>query len=159
MLTPERVLSLFDVRGGCLYWKQPRKNVRVGERAGGIDSRGYYRVMVDQKNYYVHRILYMLYHGHTPVFIDHKDGNTANNSKRNLRACTSAQNAHNRKRPVNNTSGVKGVYWNVNKQKWMARVMVQGKRKFVGYYEDISAAERAVKAVRRKTHKEFSRNE
>jgi hypothetical protein len=158
MLTPDRVLSLFDVRAGALYWKQPRKNVRVGERAGGVDSRGYYRVMVDQKNHYVHRILFLLYHGYMPAFVDHRDGDTTNNSKRNLRACTPAQNSQNRKRQVNNTSGVKGVYWNANKQKWMARVMVQGKREFVGYYEDISKAERAVEAARRKAHKEFSRN-
>jgi len=41
--------------------------------------------------------------------IDHKNHNTLDNRKENLRICSKQQNSHNRKKQIN-TSGVKGVF-------------------------------------------------
>ena len=39
-----------------------------------------------------------------------------------------------------NTSGVKGVYWNKDAGKWKARIAVDRQDKHLGYFEDILEA-------------------
>ncbi|MDL2325331.1 hypothetical protein LJC61_09375 [Ruminococcaceae bacterium OttesenSCG-928-A16] len=46
---------------------------------------------------------------------------------------------------ADNTSGVTGVYYNNNKQKWAAGITLQGKYYFLGFYDDIAEATRARK--------------
>jgi hypothetical protein len=52
----------------------------------------------------------------------------------------------------NNTSGVKGVFWNSSKQKWEARLMFQGKRHYLGAYDKIEDATRARREAEEKYH-------
>jgi hypothetical protein len=40
----------------------------------------------------------------------------------------------------NNTSGVKGVFWNTRRQKWEAKIMFQGKRHHLGAFESLEEA-------------------
>lgn len=82
---------------------------KVGDDAGYI-SQNYWKVQLHSKSYLVHRVLYYLYHGELPEFIDHEDQNSLNNSKDNLRAATKAINGRNRGIHPNNVSGVTGVY-------------------------------------------------
>ena len=53
------------------------------------------------------------------VLVDNKDCNGLNNTRSNLRTCTPKQNTRNKKTPVNNTSGYKGVV--AEGKKWVAR--------------------------------------
>ena len=53
---------------------------------------------------------------------DHKDRNTLNNRKDNLRRATKSQNAQNQSLPINNTSGVIGVCWHKRKCQWQVRI-------------------------------------
>lgn len=39
-----------------------------------------------------------------------------------------------------NTSGIKGVVWHKRHEKWMARIKVNGKLKYLGYYTDFDDA-------------------
>ena len=50
--------------------------------------------------------------------VDHKDGNSLNNCKSNLRHCTFAQNQYNRHPNINSSSKYKGVAWNKAVEKW-----------------------------------------
>jgi len=59
--------------------------------------------------------------------IDHINGNTTDNRKKNLRVCTREQNSWNRKIPITNTSGYKHVLWDNQKRSWIAAVRVKGK--------------------------------
>ncbi len=54
--------------------------------------------------------------------IDHKDRDTLNNQRENLRVATHTQNMANRGIASNNTSGYKGVTLNKRTGKWAARV-------------------------------------
>ena len=56
--------------------------------------------------HYLHRDIM-----NTSDVVDHKDGNTLNCRKYNLRCCTQSQNAKNMRISTTNTSGVKGVCW------------------------------------------------
>jgi|SRR5215471_5822314 len=51
---------------------------------------------------------------------DHKDRNTTNNQRENLRVVTKSINMHNRGIYNNNTSGVKGVNWHKRINRWTA---------------------------------------
>lgn len=87
---------------------------KVGDDAGYI-SQGYWKVQLKCRSYLVHRILYYLYNGVLPEFIDHKDQNSLNNVKDNLRPATKVVNSRNRGIHTNNVSGVTGVYRVVRK--------------------------------------------
>ena len=55
----------------------------------------------------------------------------------------------------NNTSGVKGVSWSKQKQKWEAYIKFQGKQFHLGLFDDIEEAKEAREEAEIKTHKEF----
>ena len=63
--------------------------------------------------------------------IDHIDRNPLNNCRTNLRFATLSEQQINQGMQRNNTSGVTGVYWNKETNKW--KVMIDCK--YVGYYE------------------------
>jgi len=66
--------------------------------------------------------------------IDHVDGDGLNNQCHNLRHVTRRQN-------MQNIHGVKsskysGVTWQKNRKKWLARIEINGTRKYLGLYSD-----------------------
>jgi hypothetical protein len=63
------------------------------------------------------------------------------------------QNCKNKK---NNKTGIKGVTWRPDKGKYRARITVDKKEKFVGYFDKLDEAELAVKQARERHHKEFA---
>jgi HNH endonuclease/AP2 domain len=92
-----------------------------------------------------------------PKYVDHIDGNKLNNNIENLRETTATQNAQNRKIHKNNTSGVKGVYFNKYK-KWVAQLKIDNKVTYLGSFDDIKLAENAVKEARSKNHGVFCKH-
>lgn len=66
--------------------------------------------------------------------VDHRDGNRLNNTRANLRLVTPGQNQHNRRRNHNSTSGYKGV--TRFRDRWQARIRVDGRRIHLGYYDN-----------------------
>jgi hypothetical protein len=70
------------------------------------------------------------------VLIDHEDNNALNNSRRNLRVATKAQNAANSRLRSDNKSGYRGVSWDDRKEKWRAVVRPKGRQVWIGYYDD-----------------------
>ena len=67
---------------------------------------------------------------------DHKNHNTLDNRRSNLRICTNRQNSMNRKSIPNTTSKYKGVCWDKRDKKWKAAIKVNGKVKNLGYFAD-----------------------
>lgn len=88
---------------------------------------------------------------------DHKDRNTLNNRKENLRPATRSQNARNQSRPINNTSGVIGVCWHKRKQQWQVRICDdENHRKTVGYFNNKEDAIRARLIAEKQYYGEFA---
>lgn len=68
-------------------------------------------------------------------FTDHINGDRLDNRKVNLRIATRRENAMNKKVPISNTSGYKGVTWNKQgKGSWGVWIQLDGKHKFLGNF-------------------------
>ena len=159
MLTKEIVKSLFDYRGGALYWKvRAANNVFAGDKAGFIQGNGYYGVRIDGKIYQLHRVIFLYHHGHLPVMVDHIDGNTLNNHIENLRPATPATNGANQQISTANTSGVKNVSWNKAARKWTVVVQKAGVPHYFGRYKSLDEAALVAKQARTSLHQTFARH-
>ena len=74
---------------------------------------------------------------------DHKDGDTLNNQRKNLRSATRKQTLQNRRKSLNRSSQLKGVSYNKRVSKWSAQIKTNGKKKHLGFFVDEEAAGRA----------------
>ncbi len=67
---------------------------------------------------------------------DHIDRDAHNNVRSNLRLMTKADNMKNKNRYRTNVSGQAGVCWIEREQRWIATIGVEGKKKFLGYFDN-----------------------
>ena len=110
-----------------------------------LHNKGYLRVYLDRKHYYIHRLIAIAFidNPDNKPFVDHINGITDDNRIENLRWATSKENLQNSKIPINNTSGIKGVSWHKNNNKWVARIRIDGKRVHIGSFDNIEDAIKA----------------
>ena len=59
--------------------------------------------------------------------------------------------------PRTNRSGVKGVFWECHRRRWLAYISLESRRINLGRYENFADAVAARKAGERKYHGEFAR--
>jgi hypothetical protein len=160
-LTSERLRLLlkYDAETGHFTWLVPRGKRRPGGQAGNMNPASrYVQIEVDRRRYYAHRLAWFYVNGEWPDHaIDHINGDALDNRIANLRCATPSQNQHNKRRPANNTSGVKGIYWHKRRQRWCARATVGGKTVHFGYFKDIDEACRVYEAKVCELHGEFAR--
>ena len=88
--------------------------------------------------------------------VDHINGDKTDNRKENLRLCQQNENARNRKRNKNNTSGVTGVRFHRQSGKWVARIKVNYRYIALGSYDTMEEAVIARKAGEEKYFGKFS---
>lgn len=101
------------------------------------NNNQYYTIDIKRKKLKVHRLFFYHRHGYLPNLVDHKDRNRINNNIENLRELTKSENSRNAdKMKTETTSKYKGVCWVNKRKRWEARVQVNGKSKFLGYFKD-----------------------
>lgn len=160
MVTPERLREIlhYNPETGDLVWKrrEPKTrgdNVFNAKYAGKIafayiGSEGYrYGCINGHGRLAAHRVIWAIVHGVFPEFIDHINGNRSDNRLANLRAVTKSQNAQNQKCRSDNTSGMMGVNWSNQHNRWRVRIQHNGKRVHVGMYDCIEEAKAAKQTV------------
>ena len=94
-----------------------------------------------KKNTLMHRFILGI--TDSKIEVDHADRNGLNNTRRNIRPCSRAENMANTGLQSNNKSGYKGVNWDGNKSKWKARIKVNGKTVTIGRFHTAEEAARA----------------
>lgn len=98
-----------------------------------------------QKTYYLHR---WLTEADRDKFVDHFNNDTLDNRRsENLRVVTRSGNGQNRTSAHKNSkSKVRGVY--KFRGKWKAQFKLNGKMIYVGMFDDLKEAEKAIKKAR-----------
>jgi hypothetical protein len=138
----------------------PKTGPSRGSRIGHMDREGYVRVSYQRRKYYAHRLIWTWHHGEPPRLIDHINRDKADNRIENLRPCTETQNAANAKAPSHNTSGYKGVYFDTDRDKWVARIRftIDGVRyrRRIGRFDSADEAAIAYNVQMLKYFKEFA---
>jgi hypothetical protein len=92
------------------------------------------------------------------LVVDHINHNGLDNRKANIRPATRAQNNFNRliAKGKNSSSKYKGVSWKKDRKKWRARIHVNGRYKFLGYFKEEKQAAKAYDEAAKKYHGEFA---
>jgi hypothetical protein len=144
---------------GLFYWL-PKKGPfgwDYNKPAGRFDHDGYVVIRMGGKRITAHRLAWLITYGVFPEkYLDHANGNKADNRIQNLRLATASQNLHNRPKTKSNTSGIKGVSWCKTHKKWVAQLRVDNKDFHLGRFSTIQAAKEAVQDFRNHKLGEFS---
>lgn len=135
----------YDPETGNLIWKErPRSHFKntaafkafqefVGCIAGSMNKyRGYRRLNLVGREWYLHRLVWFWHHGRAPVQeVDHIDRDRKNNRIENLRECSKSQNRlAGRSR---HTTGSRGVQRRKS-GRWQARIRVGGRKRSLGTF-------------------------
>lgn len=159
---------IYDPDHGTLTWRErPRSHFvsfkawrtwngrYAGTVAGALNGYGYRRVRINWNGYRkatAHRIAWAMTHGAWPTDrIDHRYGNRDDNRIGVLREASFGQNHQNKARYKNNTSGYTGVSF--DKSRWAARIRVNNKIHFLGYFDTPQEAHKAYLAAKQELHK------
>lgn len=112
-------------------------------------SDGYGTFLVNGQSTLAHRYSYGLVHASVPPMLDHRCHVRRCVNTEHLRPATPKQNAENRSGPDRDSrSGVRGVYWVTDCQRWKGQVKHGGKLFYLGLFDTITEAEAAVIAKR-----------
>ena len=143
-LTHEYLKSILDYNPdtGLFVWKNrsfdPSGIAKKFHKCAGYKEKtGYIRITIDYQIYAAHRLAWLCMTGHFPdCDIDHINLDKSDNRFCNLRLATKSQNSANKTKMSNNKSGYKGVSFLKSSQKWVAEIVKDGVRYFLGSFDD-----------------------
>lgn len=156
--TASRVRDLlsYDESTGIFRWAVKKTGRAVGkENAGATRPDGYIVINIDGRAFRAHRLAWLYVNGHWPEqTIDHINRDKSDNRIANLRLATKAENMAN----TENRSGKKitGVRFVTHANKYMARLGVNGKTVFLGYFLKEEDAQSAYRNARKYHFGEFA---
>ena len=120
---------------------------KTKEHHWGLNGdNNYAYTQIDNKKTYLHRLIM---NAPNDMVVDHINLNRLDNRESNLRVCTAKENSYNKGLLKNNTSGITGVNFDKKRNKWSARLIINGeyvlRERFNTKEEAILARENAEK--------------
>ena len=103
----------------------------------------YIRIRINKKLYLLHRLIYKYHNEEWDItdishnnLIDHININSLDNRIENLRIVTGSQNTRNQNKKENCSSKYIGVSWNKQRNKWKVSIEINGKKKYLGSFDN-----------------------
>lgn len=127
------------------------KTAYCWEWTGAKNKAGYPNFYLGGRYVNGHRVSYEIHHGPIPegMEVDHECHNEGCVNPAHLRLATPKHNVEYQSGPHSrSTSGVRGVSWDKDRQKWHASVGHHGKTVHVGRFLTLEEADAAVRAKR-----------
>jgi hypothetical protein len=151
-----RKLLNYDPATGVFRWRVRKGPYNVGAIAGSIHPpKGYREICIDGKIYRANRLAWLYMTGKWPKleigYINHKKSDTR---WANLRAMTPSQRGATSR--TRNKLGVRGV-WITKSGKYVARIKVAGKKKYLGLFDTIEKASVAYARAAKDAFGQFAR--
>jgi hypothetical protein len=147
----DRPLEHFKSERGYRIWTTKFAGKEVG---GTPDTHGYRITSMilhgKCRSMKTHRLIWALHYQDLPcptLEIDHINGVRDDNHIDNMRLVSTLGNQRNARMRSHNTSGVNGVYWDNSHRKWKAQIVIDGKYKNLGRFDDIEEAASVRKAA------------
>lgn len=148
-----RELFRYDPERGVLVWMvRTARRIQVGDVAGYVGPKGRRQVRFDGVLYPTARVIWAYVHGVIPAGdVDHKDGNPANETMRNLRDVSHQANSQNVKKAFAHTStGLLGAHR--SGKRFSAKIQVNGQTVWLGRFDSAEAAHAKYVSVKRQLH-------
>jgi len=119
----------------------------------GLGTGGYLGVGLSNKGrvktYQVHQLVAIMFLGHTPcrsqLVINHKNFNRTHNPKSNLEIVSQRKNTD--KKHLLSSSEFVGVSYISSRNRWLARIHIDGKRRHLGHFRNEQDAAKAYEAA------------
>ena len=131
-----QALLSYDPNTGLFRWLNPQSpRMRPGDLAGNLRPDGYRQIRLKGGRYLAHRLAWLYMTETWPkIVIDHINHDQTDNRWCNLREATISQNCAHGKIRSHNTSGFKGVTWNLQLKKWRAAIRANGHTRHLGCF-------------------------
>lgn len=146
----------YDPITGAITWSIRSCNrwPDIGRVAGTLSVEGYRVITLGGVMFKAHHLAWLHTTGELPVDqIDHIDGNRDNNSIKNLRECSHAENHQNRKDPERRHPGLRGAYRYGVSGRWRSVIVVDRSSRHLGYFNTPEDAHQAYLTAKAQLHK------
>ena len=107
---------------------------------GNNKTKFYVQTTEKGKRIHLHRYILNLPKYNGKNCVDHRNGNTLDNRKENLKVCTLKENLQNMKLSKRNKCGIKGVSWCNSQQRWR----VYKNKTYLGSFKTVEEARTAL---------------
>lgn len=155
-LTAERLRELlhYDATTGEFTWVVSCRGTKAGDRAGTDSSEGRRHIIIGYARFKAHRLAWLYVHGKWPNgLVDHTNGDPTDNRIDNLRESSMSENLQNQRRAhKHNKTGILGVSWRPTRNKFRARIVVNGKETNLGHFDTAEEAQSAYLDAKAKLH-------
>ena len=123
-----------------------------------IGKYGYYyfnaNINQETKKLFIHRLVaeHFIDNPDNKLYVDHINRISTDNRVSNLRWTTARENNYNLSIPITNTSGYIGVHKDKKNNKWTAGIRINGKKTYLGSFDDIEDAANAYQEAKNRYH-------
>ena len=149
----------YDQDTGVFKRIKSRRKDYLGMEQKRTDKHGYRIVVFNRYPYFAHRLAWLYVYGEYPSCeIDHINGIRTDNRIANLRLADRSVNTQNIGNKPRSGCGYLGVTYKKSRNKFSSVIQADGKKFYLGEFDDAQTAHKAYLAAKTKLHKGFSRH-
>ena len=124
-------------------------NLKERMRKTPVNSHGYIEITLskegEMKSRTVHQLVAIAFLGHEPcgfnLVVNHIDFDKTNNNVNNLEIISTRENSN--RKHLKSSSKYTGVCWSKQMNKWVAHIVINGNKKYLGIFKCETAASMA----------------